>query len=416
MTKVSTSSRVLIAPRLARTTLRQERVIEGYGRALLLRVAEALPVVVVGVYAAQRAAVRMAEMSHPVVQLPRQLGRVTRDVLHRAVYPRVRVYGLPQGQDAVERQRAVLEAVMDVVRGGCVLLLVVVVVVVLLLLASRLLARAELAGCRRRRRRVQALGLVPGVAEDRDHGDGATAEVLPQRQYVTRVPPDDQRAEVREPEDLIEGHAGEVRRGVHVPEDTAQGARHGQRGAVEKAVRVLEGRRRPQLAGPGQRQPPPGHVRLARVRQEPEAEPVSPPAAAATVVIPVGGAAAGAQGGVRVPQPLADLVVALEAVRVAARQLAHADEAGVRVLVVAVPEAAAARLLGQVPEGVGDQLDGGRGVGHEDEVEVPGVGAEVPQRLLPHAVDHVARELRRRVGAVRVAVEVGGEPVGEALY
>lgn len=58
--------------------------VERYGRALPLRVAEALPVVVL-VYAAQRPPVGVPEAPHPVVQPPRQPGRVPGHVLHRAV-------------------------------------------------------------------------------------------------------------------------------------------------------------------------------------------------------------------------------------------------------------------------------------------------------------------------------------------
>lgn len=99
-----------------------------------------------------------------------------------------------------------------------------------------------------------------------------------------------------------------------------------------------------------------------------------------------------------------------------AGQLAHAHEAGVRVLVEAVPEAAAARLLGQIPEGVAYELDGSRRIGHEDEVEVPRVGAEQPQRLLPDVIDNAARQLGGCVGAVGVAVQVSGQAAGEAVY
>lgn len=310
------------------------------------------------------------------------------------------VYGLPQGEDAVERQRAVLEAVVDVVRR-----------VVLVVAAPR----AGLGGGGGGRRRgVEALGLVPGAAQDRDHGDGAAAKVPAQRQDVARVAADDEGAEVGEPEDLVEGDAGEVGRRPRVAEHARQGPRHGQRGAVHQAVRVLQTRRPPQLPRPRGGQPPARHVGLPRVREE--AQP-----AAAAVVLPPPPLLALAP---RAPQPLADLVVALEAARGAAAaaapnpagQLAHADEARVGVLVETVPEAAVAGPLGQVPEGIPDELDGSGGVGDEDEVEVAGVGAEEGEGLGPDGVDGAARERRGRVGAVRVAVEVGRQAAGEAVY
>lgn len=82
----------------------------------------------------------------------------------------------------------------------------------------------------------------------------------------------------------------------------------------------------------------------------------------------------------------------------------------------AVPEATGACFLGKVAEGVADQLDGGGRVGHENEVEVPRVRAQQRERLFPDFVDGAAGELGRRVGTVRIAIEVRGQAAGEAVY
>ena len=64
-----------------------------------------------------------------------------------------------------------------------------------------------------------------------------------------------------------------------------------------------------------------------------------------------------------------------------------------RLAVVAVPEGARSGVLGQVAEGVGDQFDGGGGVGGKDEVVVGRVCAEEAQGLQADGVDGVAGEL-----------------------
>ncbi len=73
--------------------------------------------------------------------------------------------------------------------------------------------------------------------------------------------------------------------------------------------------------------------------------------------------------GRRAGKPLLDLLVALKAsAHVFTAKFTHADDARVGVAVVAVPEATSAALLGHVPEGIADELDGGGGVSGEDEV------------------------------------------------
>ena len=97
------------------------------------------------------------------------------------------------------------------------------------------------------------------------------------------------------------------------------------------------------------------------------------------------------------------------------RVLPHPDQAGVRVPVVAVPEAAVARLLGQVPEGLGDELDGRRRVGHEDEVKVLGVRAEELQRLGADLVNDISRALCRKVFRVGI-LQVNNQKVSDISF
>lgn len=99
----------------------------------------------------------------------------------------------------------------------------------------------------------------------------------------------------------------------------------------------------------------------------------------------------------RRPEPFVDFAISLEEMVAAVRILPYADQTCMRVSVVAVPEPALARLLGQVPEGLGDELDGRRGIGYEDEVEVFRIRPEEPQRLGPDLVDDGSRPLRRQV-------------------
>lgn len=97
-------------------------------------------------------------------------------------------HGLAQREDAVEREGAVLERLVerDVVlgRGG----------------------RA-------------ALGEVPRLGAGADHLDGAAAKVAAEGEDVARGAADDEGAEVRVAEDLVEGEAGEVGGGGGVGED-----------------------------------------------------------------------------------------------------------------------------------------------------------------------------------------------------
>jgi hypothetical protein len=67
--------------------------------------------------------------------------------------------------------------------------------------------------------------------------------------------------------------------------------------------------------------------------------------------------------------------------------------------------------LPEIPKRLPHQLDGGRRVGGEDEVEVRGVGAQEGEGLAADGVDDGAREVGRGVGGVGVAVE-GLEEVG----
>lgn len=99
----------------------------------------------------------------------------------------------------------------------------------------------------------------------------------------------------------------------------------------------------------------------------------------------------------RRPEPVVDLAVSLEEMVAAVCILPDADQACMRVSVVAIPEPALARLFGQVPEGLGDELDGRRGVGYEDEVEVLRVCPEEMQRLGPDLVDDGSGPLRRQI-------------------
>ena len=83
---------------------------------------------------------------------------------------------------------------------------------------------------------------------------------------------------------------------------------------------------------------------------------------------------------------------------------------------IPVPEPAAPALLRHVAERIGHELNGGRGVGDENQIEMRRVGAEEGEGPEADRVDHGAGELGGEVGAVRVAVEVGLQFGGEAGY
>lgn len=119
--------------------------------------------------------------------------------------------------------------------------------------------------------------------------------------------------------------------------------------------------------------------------------------------------------GPRFPQPVFHIEITLKAVRVALGELAHADQTGVAVLMVAVPERATLGLFSQVAEAIGHELDAGGGVGDEDEVEVGRIRAEELERFGPHAVDHVSGALGGGVGAVRISVQIRCHLVGEGV-
>lgn len=85
------------------------------------------------------------------------------------------------------------------------------------------------------------------------------------------------------------------------------------------------------------------------------------------------------------------------------------------IAMVAIPEGAGAGLFGEVTKAIGNELDGGGGVGDEDEVEVARVGAEEAECLLADGVNHVTGQLGGLVGGMGVAVEVGAHLVSEAL-
>ncbi len=96
------------------------------------------------------------------------------------------------------------------------------------------------------------------------------------------------------------------------------------------------------------------------------------------------------------------------------RLLPDADETGMASLVVGVVEPA-----GKCPEGLADQLDPSRRIGHEDEIEVDRVGLEELEDAQTHILYAGGRQLRRRRGRVRVSEQarchVRREPVQQGL-
>lgn len=144
---------------------------------------------------------------------------------------------------------------------------------------------------------------------------------------------------------------------------------------------VLEILGAPHVSSPPEGQPPPRHVRLPRIRKEAQA-------------IGVATVDKGRRGR---REPRLDLVVRLEAVVLPVGELPDTHDARVGVLVVSIPEVVRPALLGQVSEGVGDELDGRCGVGDEDQVEVFWVGSQEAQGLFSHLVDYRPGQFGRQV-------------------
>lgn len=76
------------------------------------------------------------------------------------------------------------------------------------------------------------------------------------------------------------------------------------------------------------------------------------------------------------------------------------------VFVVSIPKSTTPRLLGQVPEAICHELDPGRCVGDEDEVEVLGIRPEELERLFSDAIDDITGAFRRGVDTVGIPVEI----------
>lgn len=70
-------------------------------------------------------------------------------------------------------------------------------------------------------------------------------------------------------------------------------------------------------------------------------------------------------------------------------QFSDADQAGVGVGVIAIPEAASPGSLTNISEGIGDELYACGCVGDEHEVIVVRVGTQKSQCLLSDLVDHL---------------------------
>lgn len=66
--------------------------------------------------------------------------------------------------------------------------------------------------------------------------------------------------------------------------------------------------------------------------------------------------------------------------------LSNPDETGMGIAVISVPERRHCVADGEISEGVHDQLDGGRGICREDQVEIPRVCIEEAQRSLPYGI------------------------------
>jgi hypothetical protein len=90
-------------------------------------------------------------------------------------------------------------------------------------------------------------------------------------------------------------------------------------------------------------------------------------------------------------------IVAFEAVVATMGILPHSHEARVRVLVVAIPEAAVPGLLCQVSERLGDEFYGSRGIGHEDEFKVGRICPKESQCLFSDLIHHFTRTLCGKV-------------------
>jgi len=150
----------------------------------------------------------------------------------------------------------------------------------------------------------------------------------------------------------------------------------------------LERTRSRDECAPSQRKTPARHIRLAWVSEKTELSRARPTQASA------------------VDPNVHFLVTQKTAVHL--RRFPHAHDRRVRIPVVSIPHGGVARG-GVIFETVDDELDGGRGVGGKNEIEVVRVGVEEAQGALPDGVDPMPGQGGGGGSGMRVAVQVGDQ-------
>lgn len=186
-----------------------------------------------------------------------------------------------------------------------------------------------------------------------DHVHRTAPEILSLRKDLASAFADDQSPEVWESEDLVEAESREIRRTRRIAQIQRSG-RHKRR-RIKEGVYIPSRVTGPSyLLTPPKRRATPVHIRLSRKREQ-----------------------FGRLGLYRTQlrDPRIDLAVREKAPIAHLRDLAHPDQARVRINMIPVPEAVMRRVL----QRISNQFNGGCGIRHEHEVEFLGVRIEEAQ-------------------------------------